>query len=65
MVVEEFDFNQIAYLLGLMFPEYKFRMGKKYCEERWTQIHLARKHRVDERLKGNRKLMAVMGFEDP
>ena len=40
-------------------------MGKRYCEERWTQLHLTRKHKLDGKLKDNRKLMAVMSFENP
>ena len=61
-MTEEFDFGQITYLIGLMFPEYKYRINKKYCEERWTQMHLVRKYRLDEKLKENRKLMAIMSF---
>ena len=64
-MAEQFDFRQIAYLLAMMFPEYKSRMGKRYCEERWTQLHLLRKHKIDERLKDNRKVMALIAFEDP
>lgn len=50
-----------------MFPEYQNKLTQSHCQERWTQIHLNRKYRINEEknTRQHKKLLSVMAFEDP
>lgn len=50
-----------------MFPEHYNKLSRVHCQERWTQIHLNRKHHIDEarNIRQDKKILSIMAFEDP
>ncbi len=59
--------GRVRVIVARMFPEYRNKLSVQHCQQRWTQIHLNRKYKINEgrNLRQDKKMLSVMAFEDP